>query len=38
MRATFKTFLLEKAHVGDKYVTYYLRWVSACFLNGPPLR
>jgi len=34
----FRTYLTEKARIKDKYVPYYIKWVSDCysFLNQPP--
>jgi integron integrase len=34
----FRTYLTDKARVKDKYIPYYLKWVSDCysFFNQPP--
>ena len=38
MLEQFRTYLTEKARIKDKYIPYYIKWVSDCFsfLNQPP--
>jgi integron integrase len=38
MLEQFRTYLTDKAQVKDKYIPYYLKWVSDCysFFNQPP--
>ncbi|MCX6353457.1 MAG: integron integrase [Candidatus Aureabacteria bacterium] len=32
MSSRFKDFLVNKAHIKDQYIPYYLKWVSDCYL------
>jgi len=38
MLEEFRTYLTHKARIKDKYIPYYLKWVSDCYLffNQPP--